>query len=281
MKLKRLKSISLLFIPPIISKIIFYIIKSSKIRFEGNYHSWQSALEKSSGYQSENILRKVLASTLKVQSGEAEFERDSVLFEEIQYSWPTLAGLLWIAARNNGELNVLDFGGSLGSSYFQNRKFLGLLPNVSWNIVEQEHYVQAAKQHLESKFLKFYSSLEAYLKENSPNVILISAALQYVPEPINLINKLSSVGAQLLIIDRTPISLIPDHRLTVQRVPENIYSASYPMWIFSRDQLNLTLNKFGNIISQTLGNDGHSSTSDGLGISFECIILEFFHDKKN
>jgi putative methyltransferase (TIGR04325 family) len=35
----------------------------------------------------------------------------------------------------------LDFGGSLGSSYFQNKKFLDALRLVEWNVVEQENFV--------------------------------------------------------------------------------------------------------------------------------------------
>ena len=74
--------------------------------------------------RAQDILDKVLAATLKVKQGQAVFERDSVLFDEIEYSWPLLAGLMWAAASNGGKLNVLDFGGALGSSYYQNRKFL-------------------------------------------------------------------------------------------------------------------------------------------------------------
>ena len=40
----------------------------------------------SSGYDSQLILDKVLTSTLKVKNGEAAYERDSVLFDEIQYA---------------------------------------------------------------------------------------------------------------------------------------------------------------------------------------------------
>ena len=59
------------------------------------------------------ILGKVLEATLKVKNGEAVYERDLVLFDHIEFYWPVLSGLMWVAARNNGRLNVLDYGGTL------------------------------------------------------------------------------------------------------------------------------------------------------------------------
>jgi hypothetical protein len=52
-----------------------------------------------------------------VKTGEAVYERDSVLFDEIQYSFPVIAALLRVASANKGKLNVLDFGGSEKSHY--------------------------------------------------------------------------------------------------------------------------------------------------------------------
>ena len=63
----------------------------------------------------------------KVKNGEAVYERDSVLFDEIQYSWGLLAGLEKAALEHDGKLCVLDFGGSLGSTYYQNKQFSELV----------------------------------------------------------------------------------------------------------------------------------------------------------
>jgi len=48
----------------------------------------EEAMELSTGYDSERILGKVRDSLLKVKRGEAVYERDSVLFDKVQYSWP-------------------------------------------------------------------------------------------------------------------------------------------------------------------------------------------------
>jgi len=52
----------------------------------------------STGYDNDMILEKTRLALLKVKNGEAAYERDSVVFEDIQYAWPLLAGLLWVAA---------------------------------------------------------------------------------------------------------------------------------------------------------------------------------------
>src|ERR1700710_2101728 len=109
------------FIPPFFFTLVK---KGGKYGWKGGYKNWQDAGNSSYHYDDAEILEKVKQALIKVRNGEAVFERDSVLFSEIQYSWPLLSALLWIITINKGKLKVADFGGSLGSTYFQNRKFL-------------------------------------------------------------------------------------------------------------------------------------------------------------
>ena len=92
---------------------------------------------------------------MKVKKGEADYERDSIIFDQIEYSWPVLFGLTLGAAQNGGYLNVLDFGDSLGSSYFENLVFLNALPQISWNVIKQANFVEAGQKHFQNKQLKF------------------------------------------------------------------------------------------------------------------------------
>lgn len=244
------------------------------LRFEGDFVSWEEASAQCTGYDAEDILAKVLAATLKVKRGEAAFERDSVLFDEVEYAWPVLAGLMWAAARNGGKLNVLDFGGALGSSYFQNRKFLQTLPEVRWNVVEQSHYVEAGRKYIQDDKLRFYQTIEECLSENQPNVILLSSVLQYLESPIELIGKLNKVGASCLIVDRTPFSVNGKDKLTVQKVPAAIYSASYPMWIFSLSKFKQLLEENWCFVASNLSPEGYAQTANGVEFSFQGMLLE-------
>jgi len=200
--------------------------------FSGCYSSWQEAYSYATGYDANNILQKVLHALLKIKKGEVAYERDSVLFDEIQYSWGLLAGLERAAIENAGHLCVLDFGGSLGSSYFQNRDFLGGLKSLEWCIVEQEKFVKSGKEHFEDDQLKFYYTIDDCLKYHKPNVILLSSVLQYLEEPYRWIDVFIKLKVPYIIIDRTPFINNDTDILTIQRVPESIYKASYPAWFF-------------------------------------------------
>ena len=244
------------------------------LRFEGDFASWEEASAQCTGYDAEDILAKVLTVTLKVKRGEAACERDSVLFAEIEYAWPVLAGLMWAAARNGGRLNVLDFGGALGSSYFQNRKFLQTLPEVRWNVVEQSHYVEAGRKHIQDEQLRFYQTIEECLSENRPNLILLSSVLQYLKSPIELIHKLKMVGATCLIVDRTPFSVNMKDKLVLQKVPVAIYAASYPMWIFSLSKFKQHLEENWRLVASNLSPEGYAQTTNGVEFSFQGLLLE-------
>jgi|GEM_PF-251322 len=207
-----------------------------EIVYTGDYTSWEEALKNCTGYDNPEILEKVKTALLKVKKGEAKYERDSVVFDEIQYSWPLLAGLLRVACEHENQLNVLDFGGSLGSSYFQNQEFLSILEKVRWCIVEQPSFVEVGKELFQDLDLAFYYDIDECVKNEKLNVVLLSGVIQCVENPHVVLRKITSLGVKYIIVDRTPI--ITDakrDRLTIETVPPRIYSASYPSWFFERN----------------------------------------------
>jgi len=228
---KRTKDFLKDWMPPILMRVLRGL---HGISWAGDFDSWADAQKVSSGYNSETILAKVKDSALKVKNGQAAYERDSVLFEEIEYSWPLLAGLMWIAAQSRGELNIIDFGGSLGSTYFQNRKFLQSLSKVRWNIIEQKLFVDTGKRHFEDDVLKFYYDIETCLGKNQPDTILFSSVIQYLEKPYSVLEKVKALNFQFILFDRTPFVDIGRDRLTLQTVPSQICQASYPAWFFDK-----------------------------------------------
>ena len=205
-----------------------------KVVWSGDYGSWEEAKKVSGGYDALEILNKVKEACLKVKKGEAIYERDSVLFDEIQYSWPILAALMWISAQCRGELNIVDFGGSLGTTYFQNKRFLDAIPKVRWNIVEQRHFVDEGKKHFEDDVIKFFYDIETCVREISPAAILLSSVVQYLPNPYQFLEKVRGMKFKFILFDRTPFVDGERDILTVQKVSPEIYPASYPCWFFSR-----------------------------------------------
>jgi putative methyltransferase (TIGR04325 family) len=115
-------------------------------------------------------------------------------------------------------LNLIDFEGSLGSSYFQNRKFLMQLKELKWNIVEQKKMVECGRKYFENEYLKFYC-----IKEQNPDAIVLSSVIQYIEKPYSLIGKIINYKFDFIIIDRTPFIEGDKDRLTVQKVSPKIY----------------------------------------------------------
>jgi putative methyltransferase (TIGR04325 family) len=260
-------------LPPVVAGIAGKFF-GRRNRFYGNYSNWEAAAAQCVGYQSQLILDKVLDSTLKVKRGEAAFERDSVLFETIEYRWPVIAGLMWGAAQFGGRLDVLDFGGALGSSYFQSRAFLKGLRQVRWSVVEQAHYVEAGIRHIQDDTLRFYHSIADCCAVGQPNSALLSSVLQYLPQPENVIRDVDSSRISILIVDRTPLCDASEDQICIQRVPTSIYPASYPMRVFSRNRIMKLLEKNWDTVADVLSPEGVVSDGVGHEIEFRTLLLK-------
>jgi putative methyltransferase (TIGR04325 family) len=203
--------------------------------FSGNFASWAEARRVSTGYDAPSILEKVRAATLKVMAGEAACERDSVTFQRVEYSLPLLVCLLYVASRCQNRLHVLDFGGSLGSSYWQSRRFLGHLTHLQWSVVEQPHFVEVGQRDVQNDVLRFHHSVNQCFQERVvPNLVLLSGVLQAVEAPQALFGDLLSRRVPFVVLDRTQFFTedLPD-RITVERVHPDVYEASYPSWFFN------------------------------------------------
>lgn len=201
----------------------------------GNFNSWSEAKSSASGYEASNILEKTKESLLKIKNGEAVYERDSVLFDKKEYPYAIISSLLYIAVRNGNKLNVIDFGGSLGSTWFQVRDFIPSEIEVSWSIVEQAAYVEEGKKHFADDVLDFYFTLDDCIAaKRSINVVLLSSVVQYLEKPHEFLDRLINYEIDYLLFDRTAfINEGPTDRLTLQIVPPDIYEAQYPAWFFN------------------------------------------------
>jgi putative methyltransferase (TIGR04325 family) len=208
-----------------------------RIWFTGQYAIWSDALHSASGYAEEIILKRVDAATAKVVAGNAAFERDGVTFETPQPPLQLLAGLLRAAVENDNILRVVDFGGSLGSSFRQCKPFLSSLQILDWRVVEQPAFVERGAQCYQTGELKFFATIESAAQGPRPTVTFASSSLQYVSNPHQVLNELCETGSDFLIIDRTPFTDLDHDRLVVQHVPESIYPATYPCWLLSKSRM--------------------------------------------
>ena len=255
-------------IPPIALKVL-QKIRLYRYGWKGDYVTWQDAENDSIGYDSEKILQKVKTSMLKVKNGEAAYERDGVIFDKIQYSWPLLSGLMFACSVEKGALKVLDFGGSLGTSYYQNKFFLDKLDDVSWSVVEQKHFVDTGKKYFEDDKLKFFYDVDECIKQENPNVLLLSSVLMYIEKPYELLDTLLEYDFSYILIDKTQFSKSTE-RITLQIVPPSIYKASYPCRFFKEATLKEYFIKHQYVMLE----DFHSYDDDNDEYEFKGMILE-------
>jgi putative methyltransferase (TIGR04325 family) len=219
-------------VPPALLKFItgrFY-------GWSGNYKNWESARQHSDGYDRDFIIDKVKSATRKVISGKAKFERDGVEFEETQYNYELLSALSFIKLNEAAPFHVIDFGGSLGSLYWQHRDFL--LPQLvtSWNVIEQDHYVTAGINEFRNEQLNFFYSVEDCLASVPAKLVVLSSVLQYLPDPWSLLDTIIRSKIKWLFIDRAAFIKGDNDRLTIQKVHPAIYKATYPCWFLSENR---------------------------------------------
>lgn len=259
--------------PPIVLDL-FRRWSGRSLRFSGNPSSWDQAIRMSSGYSDPSILERVLMATRAVASGQARYERDGMLFDKPTFPFPVLAALLRAAARDANHLDVIDFGGSLGSTYRQCLPFLNGLSPIRWSVIEQASFVEAGRNEFTTDELKFFASLDDLPQRGSESVVLLSSVLQYLDDPLGRLRELAKMSAGHLVIDRTPLNESAVDRLCIQHVPKHIYAASYPCWILSRPKLLDQLSRNWRLVAEYPCPEGSAHTEDGLPFAFQGLIME-------
>jgi putative methyltransferase (TIGR04325 family) len=230
----------------VVPPAIFNFLKPSlKYGWFGNFDSWEKAQDVCKGYDSDEIFEKVKYAAQYVRDGKASFERDSVLFYKEEYNWKVLTCLMFIATKQNGVLHVTDFGGSLGSFFYQHKKFWAELKDLKWGVIEQSHFVEYGRQEL--KELEFYYFVEESLQNQKPQTLLLSSVLQYLEKPFDVLKQLIAFNFDYIIIDRTAFTSNDNHELSIQRVDPRIYSASYPAWFFNEEEFLKVFNPHYNM----------------------------------
>ena len=156
-----------------------------------------------------------------------------------------------VAARSAGKLNVLDFGGALGSTYMQHRKLLDTLPEVSWSVVEQAHVVRCGEAEFRMGALDFFGEIEQCFAAHPVNAVLFSSVLQYLESPYEILERITNLAPTAIIIDRTPVAKIGE-KITIQHVPKSIYPASYPCRFLDKKRLGEVLTN-GRVLTPWFG----------------------------
>lgn len=241
----------------------------NRVRYEGDFRSWAEARAASTGYDSTEILERVCAAAREVQAGRAAYERDGVAFAEPAVVWPVIAGLLRAAAKTQGSLRVLDFGGSLGSLYFQHRTLLRGFREVRWAVVEQPMFVSAGRAEFTTDELSFHADLASAVRDCAPTVALLSGVINWIEEPHAILDAIARERFDSVLMDRTALTRGARDRLAVQVVPARIGRASYPTWLLTRDGIVRHFAADYDLLAEFPAQDTATADAEFRGFCFE------------
>lgn len=207
-------------------------------RFKGDYSTWDEARGRCVGYDDQKIVDEIVAAARAVRAGIAPWERDGTLFEKPAVHRPLLDSLLDLAANEHQGMALIDFGGALGSTWWQHRMWLPPSQFHRWDIVEQTALVQHGRAEFNQPPLRFFSSLDEACRDGPPHAILFSSVLQYLPDPFDILREVNQRGFRYVVFDRTGFTNYGRHRLTIQSNGSIVRTARcYPCWFFNQSKL--------------------------------------------
>ncbi|WDE95958.1 methyltransferase, TIGR04325 family [Lentisphaera profundi] len=237
-------------LPPFVTVALQRLMAAYSIK--GHYSSWEDATRASGGYDSQNIFQKVREAMWQVRDGHRVAERDSVLLDEIPYSWPVLCTVL--RAVEDNKLHVVDFGGALGCSYYYYRDWLESIDH-RWTVIEQEKFVECGNAEFVTDRLKFS---RAFADVHKVDIILMSSVLQYLENPWEILEQAMATRCRFICLDRTLFSPSTQERIAIQKVSSKIYPASYPLRLLTEASVHTFLEPYFDLIAQY---DSPESTS--------------------
>lgn len=213
--------------------------RKSPIKYEYGFKNWADAKAASIGYSEDSILQKVSDQTVLMVESNSGWVRDGFYFEEVQVNFEILSFLSLQSTRMQ-PLRVVDFGGGLGTTFFQNRNILNKFDiKVCWNIIEQPNFVAEGKLILDSiPNLHFFESLsEASI--TSSDLVIFSSVLEYIEDSYHFLEEIMRLESKPsgILIDRSPIDLVDSGKYVVQNVDHSIHQARLPLRILGQDKI--------------------------------------------
>ncbi len=209
--------------------------------YRGPYTDWSKAQAATGGYQHDDIIGRVRRATECVLRGEADYEQDGVAMRGEIGASHALQALLLIAALDGGRLSVLDMGGGLGSHFLRWRTWLAKIPDLHWCVVEQPHFAEAGADLFANEPRLSFTTSVSSARANTPNAVLASSVLHYLPDPLAALDELTAVQARGVVLDRMPLGAGAEPFILTQHVPKSLGRASYPLWLLPRETVHARL----------------------------------------
>lgn len=202
-----------------------------------------------------------------------------------RYNYPLLSALLLCLGRRVKDVgrkaDIVDFGGSLGVSWFQNHTLLdGFLGR--YGVVEQKCVADLGRAEVpEVEF--FYTIEECLAAGLSRDVCVLSSVLQYLDDPLRIVDEIIDAGFCNVIVDRGLFATksVPP-RIAIQYL-RGKNTGQYPISIMERkDVLSKFLTRGYSLVSEwesfdvmpvKVGCRAINLQSQGFLVSRECSSM--------
>jgi putative methyltransferase (TIGR04325 family) len=265
-------------LPPKI-KVLVRVLLSRFIGFT-KIESWESAVRKSSGYESVNVVEPVVAAARRVQN-----DSESSTFSNSRYQQIAAAMLYCISQGrfNTGEpVRVLDVGGG-GADYFHHFQTFAPQINFDWTVLETPAMAEAMSNEFGQNLsnLRWTSSTEN--TNEIYDVVLCSSVFQYVKNPVELLATLVSKSG-FLIVNRIPLVDSSEHFIAVQRIISNGKRVSYPVHFFAEKKFLKEMSQYGDVEMRWLVTEDQpvinwkAQSNHGLVLRVKCFVAALITD---
>jgi putative methyltransferase (TIGR04325 family) len=233
------------------------LLKPSPLRYSRPYRSWDEACRNAGNYTNPALLDEELNAARTVREGRAAYALFGVPQATLAFRWPLLASLVaiagWRHAFSGRPLHILDFGGGLGSVYDQHRRFLDTIPELSWSVVEQPHFVRCGNSEFAGDRLRFFETVEEARARGDIDAALFVSSLGYLENPYEVLAALLKLDIPYLILVATQLTDAADDVIKVQHVRPPYVTADLPIRFLSRSKLLALLDSRGYEMFADLG----------------------------
>ena len=254
-----------------ISLLVLQIFKISILKNKyglnliGPYKNFKEAKKNSVGYESPIILDKINEAIIKTLDGKSIYERDGCNFS-IKPKKLYIRNILKKYLRDDS--TILDFGGSLGSNYINNKDLF--TKKNKYKIVEQINFVKQGNL-LKKKYdipIQFYSDINEI--KSKVDILILSSVLHYLEDTKFLFKFINRINPEIIIIDRTPFNFKKKNNWWIQ-YEKSYYKIpiSYPIKVIN---IFLILNNLNNYsLTKTWINDFDAKFPPHIGILLKKI----------
>jgi putative methyltransferase (TIGR04325 family) len=119
-----------------------------------------------------------------------------------------------------GEVRIVDFGGGMGISYVDVRAACGPVV-LEYTVVETEAVCAAGRSLFAAdSAIRFVTSLGQ--ANQGADIVYVSSALQYVPDPLAALRELASLRARYMLLVNLSAGEIPTYATAQRNVPGSV-----------------------------------------------------------